>query len=308
MPLLSPLALSFYSSPFYFRISRVGTGVVLRYSSCTFLVRTFSRGIPYNPEGTIQDFSCSPRHIGLGKLLQEKDKAIYGRTPRESSYSTREHAMYSPFGEEMRQEDRNEKRFNGPLVTTREGTRAMLAEGVGRTFFEGEGAWRKGEMNGSSLKHEEKTRGFSSPEMQDFRSGDEEYHFDRPPPSVGVTNKEDYMSRSSPQSMQQFYAEVSMSAAGDTYRQDCRTDPRYAHLPPHVRSAQQSVLDMQHDSFGESIRGMVPPPPPRPSYSTLEEEEELRAYRPPRVSVPAGWGVAVGAFLVLFTVMGLYGK
>lgn len=309
---LSLLSLSTSFPPFLFlRVWRVLPEAVIPYRNCTLAVRAFSRGIPYNPEGTIQDFTCSPRHVGLEKLLQEKDEALYGRPlGRNEKFSSNKYSGDAGCdGADPRDSFFNENAFSGPLLTTRNGTRSMLAGGRAETSSIRKGNLRRGGTDNTSMKEERKGGAdFSFSEAQysdasdkEFRSGGGVY------PSTRV-DKEYSVPLDSPHFMQQFYAEASMSSAGDTYRQDCRTDPRFAHLPPHVRSAQQSILDMQHDSFGESIRGMVPPPPQRPAYSTWEEEVEFRAFRPPKVLIPAGWGLVVGGFLAAFSLMGLYGN
>eukprot|EP00796_Vickermania_ingenoplastis_P006504 gene6504-4686_t len=170
-------------------------------------VRPYSRGIPYTPVGTIQDFTSSPRHIGIERLFQEKDESM--NRGAGGNYA-------------------------GPIITTPQGARPLLGAR-------------------------------------------------QPPPPQGM--------------MHQFYAETA-AMSGDSYRQDCRTDPQYAHLPDHVRSAQQSILDMQHDSFGESIRGMVPPPP------RVSPDEAPQAYTAPQAAVPKGWYTVVAGFLVVFAGMG----
>lgn len=283
------------------------------YSSAMFCKRAFSRGIPYNPEGTIQDFTCSPRHIGMGKLIQKKDEELYGKQRRHphqnsSAYSTGETAC----GEGYPQDSLNETPFDSPLVTTREGTRAVLAAGrVGwsSTMDERQNNRKKKRIATNGETKWSNNSFLCSDQPRSHTNASQNHSNGLTPHSVKRVREENYpLTTSSPLSMQTFFAEASMSSSGDAYQKDCRTDPRYAHLPPHVRSAQQSILDMQHDSFGENIRGMVPPPPQLPQYSRAQDSIELRAYTPPKIVIPAGWGVAVGAFLTAFTFMALYGN
>lgn len=188
-------------------------------------MRHYSRGIPYTPVGTIQDFTSSPRHMGIGKLLREKDEAM--NRSGDGDYA-------------------------GPIITTPQGSRPMFGPRGGSY-----------DMGPSS-------------------------HFSRPPPSSF-----------DPHSLPLYGQTSAMSS--ETYRQDCRFDPRYDHLPDHVRAAQQSVVDMQHDSYGESIRGMVPPPPP------VSEMDAPTPYRPPRPAIPPYWYTIVVTFLAVFVLMGRYG-
>ncbi|KPI83028.1 hypothetical protein ABL78_7956 [Leptomonas seymouri] len=64
--------------------------------------RIFTRGIPYAPQGTIQDFTSSPRHGRLAELQRDLDKAA-GRAPT---------GLYE-----------------GPTVTTSDGPRPLFSEG-----------------------------------------------------------------------------------------------------------------------------------------------------------------------------------
>lgn len=194
-------------------------------ASLWMLTRSFSRGIPYTHEGTIQDFTGSPKHVGFAKKWEETDRAARGGA---SLHSARD--------------------YSGPMMTTRDGLRPVFASGAA-----------KGSFHSTSMDC----------------SG--------PPPGYN--------------SMQDFYAET-VSMSGDSYRPDCRIDPRFAHLPPHVRSAQQSILAMHE----ESIRGMVPPPPP------VNPDEAPEGYTPPRVALPAYWGTLVSGFIAVFALMGIYGR
>lgn len=310
---ISNLLCSFHYSFDSLRIVHLVNGRVGIHSRAGFCKRAFSRGIPYNPEGTIQDFTCSPRHIGIGKLIQEKDEELYGKLrqhPQQnnSAYTTRG----SAFGEGHLQNYLKETPFESPLVTTREGTRAMLAAGRGgrsSTVDERQNNRRMKSITTNSDTESGDTSFFCSDLPRSRPNAHQSHSTGLAPHSVKRIGEENNsLAATSPLSMKEFYAEASMSSSGNTYQKDCRTDPRYAHLPPHVRSAQQSILDMQHDSFGENIRGMVPPPPQLPQYCSAQHNEELRAYTPPRISIPPGWGVAVGAFITAFTFMALYGK
>lgn len=180
-------------------------------------VRRYGRGIPYAPEGTIQDFSCSPRHIGMEKLLKEKERAL-----RRGGGNV------------------DDIDFTRPLMTTSSGTRPM---------------------------------GYDTQQQQPFSGS----------------------------SMRHIFSEA-VATAGDQYQQDRRMDPQFSHLPGHIRSAQQSVIDMQSDCYGESIRGMVPPPPP------VDPDAAPQAYTPPRVDVTAAWYVAISGFICVFCLMSRYGR
>ncbi|KPA84120.1 putative mitochondrial hypothetical protein [Leptomonas pyrrhocoris] len=67
--------------------------------------RSLTRGIPYAPQGTIQDFTSSPRHVQLAKLQHDLDKAA-GRPPT---------GLY-----------------DGPTLTTRDGPQPLFAKGTAR--------------------------------------------------------------------------------------------------------------------------------------------------------------------------------
>lgn len=222
-------------------------------------IQSFSRGIPYTPEGTIQDFTSSPRHVGIERLFQEKDEAMLGRTRPGANY-------------------------NGPIVTTREGSRPLFSSSSPSPLTPPPRRQSGGPM-GTHFSED------SAPSP--IRSGNGSQNYD------GTERGTDFHHDHRP-SMQQFFA-ASVASSGDSYRPDCRTDPQYAHLPDHMRSAQQSILDMQHDSYGESIRGMVPPPPP------IDPFEAPVAYNPPKVAVPKVWYVVVLGFLGIFSLMGTYG-
>lgn len=243
-------------------------------SAVLFRVQFFSRGIPYTPEGTIQDFTSSPRHVGIERLFQEKDEAILGRKRPGANYT-------------------------GPVVTTRDGSRPLFPSSQGSAFSEAEppmARWSPTPPRDNGGDVERATRNDDFPLPPPHRHSDHHHHHGHrhpqqmsPPPSPSSS------------AMQQFFS-ASVASSGDSYRPDCRTDPQYAHLPDHMRSAQQSILDMQHDSYGESIRGMVPPPPP------VDPFEAPTAYTPPRVTVPTVWYVVVIGFLSIFALMGTYGR
>lgn len=62
----------------------------------------FTRGIPYAPVGTIQDFTASPRHVALPELQRQQD-LHHGRAPT---------GLY-----------------NGPTITAATGVRPLFARG-----------------------------------------------------------------------------------------------------------------------------------------------------------------------------------
>ncbi|CAD2219128.1 hypothetical protein AGDE_04580 [Angomonas deanei] len=177
-------------------------------------LRSFTRGIPYSPVGTIQDFSSSPRHTRLAELQRDLDTQA-GRAPTGL--------------------------FNGPTISTREGMKPLIPPERLYSFRASEG---------------------TRPKASDF----------------------------------------AMPKESQSFQQDMRVDPAYDDVPEHVRAAKQSMLMMQSDSYGESIRGVVPPPPP------IGEVPDPRPYTQPKVQLDDVWWILMGAIFALFAILVKFGK
>ncbi|EPY33756.1 hypothetical protein STCU_02010 [Strigomonas culicis] len=178
--------------------------------------RGYTRGMPYAPQGTIQDFTSSPRHTKLAEMQRDLDVRA-GRSPT---------GLYA-----------------GPTITTAEGARPLFPNIT---------------KDGSSTF--------------------------RPSMSKGPTRRD-----------------FEMPALGDRFQMDMRVDPAYAELPEHVVAAKQSMLTMQSDAYGESIRGVVPPPPPL-------DPEAPKAYTAPRIQLDTTWWVLMWLFASLFVFLAKVGK
>jgi hypothetical protein len=92
---------------------RALTSCLHRVGACTVVAtphRSFTRGIPYTPQGTIQDFTSSPRHGQLAELQRNLDKSV-GRAPTHL--------------------------YEGPTVTTKDGARPLFPGGTQRNLRHG---------------------------------------------------------------------------------------------------------------------------------------------------------------------------
>lgn len=181
--------------------------------------RRYTRGIPYSPVGTIQDFTSSPMHTKLAELQADIDKRA-GRAPTDL--------------------------YKGPTITTPKGPRPLLS--------------REQRSATPSASSNRLGHGLPHASLSDMM----------PPQS-------------------------------DSFQQDLRQDPSYADVPDHVTAARQRMLVMQSDSYGESIRGAVPPPPPL-------ADDAPRAYTAPRIPLDDSWWILMLFFAFVLVLMAKYGK
>ncbi|AYU78897.1 hypothetical protein LdCL_230007500 [Leishmania donovani] len=68
-------------------------------ANTTTAVRGYTRGIPYTPQGTIQDYTSSPRHVRLAEMQRNIDRE----------------ARRAPTG-----------LYEGPTITTKDGARPLF--------------------------------------------------------------------------------------------------------------------------------------------------------------------------------------
>lgn len=204
--------------------------------------RCFHGGIPYAPQGTLMDFTSSPRHVGLYELQADLDR----RAGREHT------GMYA-----------------------------------GSTFIPGKGA---------QPAHPARPMPFYT---GTYAASDKERSesFDKLKPW-----EQEYIRQRVPQRERRGAIDTIKPDLGDNYQADVRVDPEFDELPESLRAARQSLLMNQSDSYGEALRGVVPPAPP------IDPQTAPRAYQSAQVQLSPLWYLLVSLFAAMFFLMARSGK